>query len=531
MEQAIEIRDDNTGLSTRIYVGLLLIVAAAAVVAGAATGLQIMFGVGVMVAMLAVIMLSHIKYAVFFIALYFPFEEIILKYLPVPDNFYSALRYAGEGAIYALFLAVLIKKIKQRSFKGTPLDIPLILFVGVVLVSALVNNTNLVETGLFVRALLRYAFLYYAIVNLELSREFVKKLVLGLIIIGMIQVSIGFAQLAVGEPLNNLLKPRPSSFSVAGHSKQFIILAGNRERGSMWGTTGDTVTLSLFLMVTLAITAGYGFFSKGLKKILYILAGLAIFSAIVYTYSRGTMLASFGMLIVLFLMRKYWLVLTATILLMILVVIIVTPHGIIPTQVRHANRERISPIEDLATILTPEYQRGASRNRLYVLMHVPSAVLAESPLVGLGPTYGTNSNWRYLGDVYWMNILLKTGFLGLAAFIALFVQLSIIARRVYIESTDEGDKAMALSYIGILIGMILTSFFLPVPEIRTISLYFWLFAGLIIAANARLGQESQDAIIIDKTAGTPRPELLAKGAAPVHKKITALTEKTDLSAR
>ena len=164
-------------LVNKLVIGLLLLTFLLSMIAGVASDYRLIFGLLLAMGVFAIILLRFSRTAVFFIAIYFPFEEIILKFLPVPDSIYSYLRFGGEILIYSLFLAVIARKIWTRSLKATPLDVPLVLFVGVSLVSALVNNTGFSEVGLFLRAILRYAFLFYAVANLDFSDKFIKRLI------------------------------------------------------------------------------------------------------------------------------------------------------------------------------------------------------------------------------------------------------------------------------------------------------------------------------------------------------------------
>lgn len=449
---------------------------------GFGAGLQAVGAILLAIGILGFVSLRFPRHVVLFLALYFPFEELILKYMPVPDQIYSWLRYGGEGLIYALFVAVIAKKLWQRSMRGTPLDVALALFVGITILSALANGTSAVETSLFLRSLLRYAFLFYVVANLDLSDRFSHQLVFVLLLTGLAQVAVGVAQIFGGDIVTEFLRPaRASTLSVAGYSKEFLT---HRELSSMSGTTGDTVTLAYFLMVTLSLSVAHGLFSPALRKVCYVATGVIFFLGIVLTYTRGTFLAAAAVVITLLVASRRWLAVTFLGLSILLSVTILSGNVSLPTTVRAANETQISPVEDFLQVFTPDYRRSASAGRLYVLLELSPMVLRSSPLFGFGPAFGPRQSQEfYLKDVYWTNMLFRVGVLGLMAFVLILAQLIVVAKRVYTRSRHGADKALALGSAGIVIGVALNNFFSPVSEIRTISLYFWLFAGLLVAKD------------------------------------------------
>ncbi len=76
-------------LLNKLVMGLLFLTFLLSMIAGAASSYRLIFGLLLVMGMFAIILLRFSKTAVFFIAIYFPFEEIILKFLPVPDSIYS----------------------------------------------------------------------------------------------------------------------------------------------------------------------------------------------------------------------------------------------------------------------------------------------------------------------------------------------------------------------------------------------------------------------------------------------------------
>lgn len=436
--------------------------------------------------------LLKVDYIVFFLALYFPFEEIFLKYLSFSDSVYSVLRYAGELLIYFLFIVVLIVKLIKRDIKTTPLDFPFLIFLGLTIISSIINKTSFIEMSLFLRSVFRYVFLFYIVVNLKLSEEYVKKLIVALVIIGVIQSLIGFSQLAIGGPLNNALKPRESMLSIGGYSKQQSVNSGIREKGSIYGTTGDTVSLALFLVVAFCLSLSLLYFvRKDLKKLLFM--AITIFSAaIIFTFSRSTVLTVIIILATILFIKKE----KKKIILVILGTLII--FSFLPTEKlvykSNVNYKRVyrSPLSNIAQVFTGKYQRSTYKlkGRTYILSDATTDVLSNSPIFGMGPRYGSEIKFFDLRDVYWILILYEMGILGLAVFLYIFIKLWLISWNIYKNSKENYFKVLAFAYLAVIIGVFTENFFMPAIEVRTISVYFWLFAGIIVSNWIQLKKET-----------------------------------------
>ena len=79
---------------------------------------------------------------IYFLTGYVAFEEFILKFLPVSDVIYSYLRFFGEMLIYVAFGKLVIHKLYRGiPFVKTAIDLPVIGFYSVVLLSMLVNGS------------------------------------------------------------------------------------------------------------------------------------------------------------------------------------------------------------------------------------------------------------------------------------------------------------------------------------------------------------------------------------------------------
>ncbi len=69
------------------------------------------------------------KRVVLFLAFFIPFEEFVLKFIPVSDEIYSFLRYGSEILLLMTLIALIMKKITEREhFVKTVADVPVLIF-------------------------------------------------------------------------------------------------------------------------------------------------------------------------------------------------------------------------------------------------------------------------------------------------------------------------------------------------------------------------------------------------------------------
>ena len=109
---------------------------------------------------------------IYFLTGYVAFEEFLLKFLPVSDTIYSYLRFFGEIIIYIAFGKLVIHKLHRGiPFVKTAIDVPVIGFYSVVLLSMLINRSPLIGSIYNIRPFARYIVLFYLIANSALSER------------------------------------------------------------------------------------------------------------------------------------------------------------------------------------------------------------------------------------------------------------------------------------------------------------------------------------------------------------------------
>lgn len=423
------------------------------------------------------------KRVVLFLAFFLPFEEFVLKFMPVSDEIYSLLRYGSEILLLITFVALVTKKIiKRKHFVKTAVDLPVLVFVGITFLSGLLNQTPILEIVLFIRILLRYYVLYFLLVNIELDEKFTRKLIYGLVTIASLQFFIGLAQVLIGDPINKILMPRPTTLTVGSYAaKKWLILEGLREKGNLvFGTFGDPVNLGLFILIVLTlVTAIFLVTHKNKEKFwLFFIIGLFI---LISTYSVGLVFTFMVVLLFMVVTVKRWGMLSFCGLLVGGVILIAFTYRTESFNLIASNSS-ISPIENLGLLFSERAWEVAKTNRLFTLFEVPSVIFSHSPLLGLGPGWELikdkiSSYW--LGDVYWVVVLGQVGLIGLLAFLWIFWRFYKIGFKVYSNSNDLLKKGIALGFLGVIVGVFFYDFIGAALETRPLAFYLWLFAGLI----------------------------------------------------
>jgi hypothetical protein len=422
------------------------------------------------------------KGVVLFLAFFMPFEEFVLKFIPVSDEIYSFLRYGSEMLLLITFIVLVMKKITEKKhFVKTAVDIPVLIFACSAFLSGVLNQIPLLEIVLFLRIVLRYYFLYFLIINIDLDQKFTKKLIYGLVSIATFQFFIGTAQVLIGGPLNRLLLPRPSTLQVGSYSKEWLLLEGLREKGFLvFGTFGDTVNLGLFVFTILTISIGLYFMWKKPDKKIWLFFGFSFFT-LLFTYSVGLILTLFVSLLFITIIKRKWTLVVSSSFIVLLFFLILTffPAEFAEVATSHY---AVSPFKNVSATFSTTFLESIQKNRLFTLTEVPKVILAQSPVFGFGPGWNLIkdriSNY-WLGDVYWAMILAEGGLIGLFALVWIFWRLYKTALGVYQNSSDLLKKGISLGFLGVIVGVLFYNFIGPALETRPLAFYFWLFAGLI----------------------------------------------------
>jgi hypothetical protein len=473
------------------------------VVTAALTAIAIGFPIAAAVLLglpIALLIITRPHWVVVFLTAYIPFESFLLKLLPASDWIYLVSQFISEILIYLVLAAFVLHKMAKRSyFRRTPIDLPILTFMGVALLSILVNGVPLFDGLVNIRAFLRYVIFFYLVVNLGLTRRQASLLVWTILAVGVVQLLIGGLQLTIGEPLTSILLPKQVTTTIAGHTREFRVVTYGRELGSIFGTLGDTVFFGTFMIIVLALyLARTDNLTIRNSSIIVI-----ILFAIGFSYSRAAVFAALLMVWVFYRIRFG---VTRTLIISLLVLTVGSVGALLLADVfpEYVNPEATQQniLENVTGVFSQRYVAIAQGQRLGFLINTIPAVLLSRPVLGYGPDQETaveqlNASdvplvlqkwrWREKGfkDVYWVTILAYYGLAGLVLLTIIFFRLYSAAWHVYKTSTDKLTRQLASAMICLVGVTTFLLFFNETLEFRAYGFYFWLLAALMFGLYSR----------------------------------------------
>ena len=448
---------------------------------------------------------------IYFLTGYVAFEEFVLKFLPVSDIVYSYLRFFGELLIYIAFGKLVIHKLhKGIPFVKTAIDLPIIGFYTVVLLSIFVNRSPLMGSLYNIRPFARYIVLFYLIANSSLSERKITtflRLILG---VGIFQLAAGLIQWVGGPAAFDFFLPRASTLGIAGFTKEYRLLEIGREIGSIYGTLGDTVIYGIFMILVLIV------YLSRVRQLEYLnlLGAAVLFFFIARSYSRAAtfsaLLAGGAWFYFHFGWKKTLQLACATVLVFGLLLAVVNPFNL---EYINPRKARVGLVGNVTGVFSGSYVRIAQKQRLGALIGNVPTVLVNKPILGYGADQnstieGLNMSKRSFllkilsksgfKDVYWVAILCFYGILGLGFFALIFYQLFRAALNLYKRSVSplfvaDGDarasrvtQQIAIIMLCLVAVTVFLLFFNRTLEYRGYGFYFWLCAGLMFASDRSL---------------------------------------------
>ncbi|MFH1225968.1 MAG: O-antigen ligase family protein [bacterium] len=459
---------------------------------------------------LLVLAVKKIEYGIIWLAVYTPFEPFLLKFAPA--EIYALARYAPEIFLLALAGILLVKLLIKNNWQlvKTPIDKPLVIFLILTALSMLINLESPYLWLLGLRQILRYVILFYLVIYLKPDKSFAKKLLAMMFIIVALQAVIGLGQAIIGQSADEFLIPtRPAvigQFDVPDRVDQFWE-SGQR----VFATLGRYDKLGVFLCFFLLLA--FAFFYRQKKSIWPWFLIIFCLPTFILTYSRMSWLGLLlGIIIIgVFIKRDKKIIFSLIIFFLILA-------GYLTTYVV-ANNLNLKRVEDkpqmalaerLLELGSADAWRWGYRayGRQYFIVHTITDVVRSYPVFGVGlGRYGSGvasalkntEIYDELGlpfgvlakdgqiDNNWFSLWGETGTLGVLAWAGVLFWLYVYCFRVYRKTNDDFVKTLTLGYLGAMPVVAGQAFLGPYFEVRTISLYFWLFGGLIVSFGQSAG--------------------------------------------
>jgi len=457
---------------------------------------------GILGGAVVLVLMRRISVLVFWVVLYAPVELFVQKWLP--DTIGSASRYVSEALLLIILIALFtVRLLSRRGWKRTPLDTPLLIFIGVGALSAIVNQVPPLVAVLGLRILLRYVLLFYLVVQIGFSRKATRSLIIAVLGVASVVIGIGLAQALIGPSLTEVLyvsETKVGTTVLRGGVSSDVSLARGRY---IFSTLGRYDALGLYaVVILLLLLALYIYYPRrrGVLRWLVLATGICL----VLTMSRTSWLGMYAALWSWALLSKKKLVIGLLFTLLLVLITLVGIAYFFPHLVRYypgAELSQASILTRALELFSPRYFEVSaySGGRLFTLHFVGRRILEQAPLLGFGPGHFGSLTATYFGfstadllgveerqvylvnDVNWITILGQYGLTGALAFLVMFIALLRYARRMHGHLSDPLAKSTALACAGSIVTLLVTGFFGPNFEQRVISMYVWLIAGLMVA--------------------------------------------------
>ena len=151
--------------------------------------------------------------------------------------------------------------------------------------------------------------------------------------------------------------------------------------------------------------------------------------------------------------------------------------------------------------------------RVYWIVQTVVKVVPAAPLLGHGPAsygggavaaLGNTAVYDALGlpfgvygtegyiDNNWFSLWGETGTLGLTAYLWMYFALFAACVAVYRESKDAETRALALGVAGAMLAVLLNASLATFLEVRTLAVYVWVMAGVVVSLGLREGALKYD---------------------------------------
>lgn len=445
---------------------------------------------------------------IFWIALYIPFEEFFLRWLP--NAAAAALRFVPELIIYGLLFQVCgLKLLRGQPLKRTPIDWIVFAFFTATAISAVINDSSITQSVINIRTIWRYLAVFYVLVNIDISKVDLKRLLSGLRIVMIAQGILGSLQYFLPESFNRAIFA-PKGFTIAGYEGgSNAAEEGAVKVGATYGTFSDPAILSAFMLIGLALFFGTAYVSGGTllpaakdwggigallfatfatKKRAALALALLIPPLVIYVYGRSKRLVNMGWF--------YGLI-------ALVGVLGILAFGAASSSLSGVDdREQAINLTDyFLQVFSPEYWQDSNESaRGWFMNTILHAVISTRSWFGFGPdAWGTLNSieatmtdgndmdklWRdasVFDDGFWFAFIAYFGFIGTAIYMFMMKRLYDAGRWLARVSAEPEYRILGSTFATLVIITFLYTFVERTFRLRPFSFYFWLLSGLVVNA-------------------------------------------------
>ncbi|SFB25466.1 MULTISPECIES: O-antigen ligase [unclassified Bacillus (in: firmicutes)] len=416
------------------------------------------------------------------------------------------LKITGDLIIFSLLIATIFlnrKNIKSL-FHFHMFEIALFVFLGLGIVSALLTGVDLKAIIVQIRAYVLFYFVYYVFKRMDVSKEFVLKVVQLTFVTAVIMSLHGYIE-----------KISDKTFLMPEAWKNWTLSATNHIR--VYGLLKGPNELSLYLAIAFLISLYLLVHYTGVKKwIVY--SGLAVIgSTFLLTYSRGAFLALFVFIAV------YMILFRSIKKTLPLLLVFICSAGLFfaVNFVADTYQEKVlyaeEPTDDIDDVeKTPSKETGYNRyknafsedtleksgsdGRIYYVTKAIE-VFKDHPIIGTGfGTFGGAATLAYSSPIYddydigfnfysdnqYILTLAETGILGVLILTLLVFGFLKITIKMFRE---KSDTSLSITLVFFFVTMMVGGLVYNILENDTFMLYYFLAMAL---AARKLGLEKKE---------------------------------------
>lgn len=430
---------------------------------------------------------------IIFLIYFVIFETLITKY--VFDN--MIFKYVAEAVIYVLAVYCIVLRIKEnKKFKILKHEVLLVvLSIYLILTTVIINRIDMLIFILSIRTLYRYIVLYFIVTNIEFTEESTKRILKHIKLSGIIVLAFGTLQILLPRLMNPFLTPKAYQLGDMVREDSITVIDGKAifsllERYDRYG-------IFLIIIMSVLLAGGYK------KKSNIVVMILAVINMI-YTYSRQAWVGLAVAVLVGLILKKRFFPIFFTSGAAALGMAAVLTTGNMVQDVYFG-----SPMQRVLQVFSSSYiKTSVETARLRIFVDILPKFLYEFKLytifgLGIGNfaalansmtnyelymRYFLLFNVEYSGiyhisDVYWIELVMELGLLGITIFFIYFVSAFKYYYSYYTQKISSFSKELNLLALRLIAATVVINFFGPNMLITGYSFFLWLLLGLVINMN------------------------------------------------
>ncbi len=418
------------------------------------------------------------------LSIYLPFEDFLLKWLPVSEGTYMYLRQVPDVIVLFIFALLFLSSAFRDRLRVPSKDALLYLSLFIVFsgFTVLLNGSSFLNALVSVKALVRYVFLVFILYLLKPTKThaiFFVKMVIG---IAFVEATVGFSEFLGGEAIREFFRPRLLS-------GEWGIRFGTVLRDDTFGTMAYTINYASFLLLAIIFLIIFGRYIGYRRQTMWS-CGAYFLMAILLSGSRAVFLTTFLAIGIIIMFRHgiRIVVYLAGFSLVAMYALLFMEHGtsykdfwyfLSPNVFDVMESQRFGMVR-----IFIEYVTALDRHLFFGLSpdkdHIIQYIIGNYRM----PVLFSSSTLIAIEDVFWIAIVFYYGIIGVGLFMMLIynIYMRLKATEAY-PGLTEFQADMVLSSKVIMLTLLPLNFLNQMFSVRTFSFYVWTMVGLTFAVS------------------------------------------------